>query len=381
MKERKRLVLFLSVVVLIILSVHPIYAASRIELSKTTYKVMSGYTYPITLKGVSVSNAEKVKWTSSNKSIVMIANTNWVVGSDGIYEYDNKYAMAVIKPKKKGTAVITARYKGKTYKCKVTVSVMQSSLTIGGLTTSGTTMGDNAVLELNLDTSKVKTAKATVKRAVNSTVKWYSNNPSIATITSAGKITPKRGGLVKIWCHVKSKDAIGYPNDSNYLVTFAYTLNVKAPKAIGVSDYKKLVDKDYSASQIEAKKALNTLNVWRKKKGLSEVELDTTLSKAAGYTMKFHGSYAGVLQASLVDRLLGDAATSMNLYDYPNLLTLVYGGNVGCCWSGKKAGTTGMKDILSRGTYNLNHKNTLSSCTKVGIYVDKELGTFVITSK
>ena len=40
-----------------------------------------------------------------------------------------------------------------------------------------------------------------------------------------------------------------------------------------------------------------------------------------------------------------------------------------------------MKVIISNGTYNFNHKNTLSSCKKVGIYVDKKLGTFVITSK
>lgn len=97
--------------------------------------------------------------------------------------------------------------------------------------------------------------------------------------------------------------------------------------------------------------------------------------------MNSHGSYAGMLQASLADRLLGDAATAMNLYDYPNMLTLFYGGDVGCCWSGYTSGTAGMTVILAKGTYNLEHKNTLSSCKKVGIYVDKKLGTFVITSK
>lgn len=381
MKEKRKSVVLLTVLLLLALLVQPVQASTKIGLSKTNYKVMVGYTYPLYLKGVPLSQMEKVKWTSSKSSVVTVSGTNWVTGTDGISEYDSKYAMALLTPKKKGTAVITARYKRKNYRCKVTVSSMKSTITIGDLTASGKTMGDKSVLELDLDTSKVKTAKATVKGAVNSTVTWHSNNPNIVTISRSGKITPKKGGRVKIWCHVKSKDAIGYPNDNNNLVTFAYTLNVKAKKMVGVSDYKKLVDKGYSSSQTEAKKALVELNAWRKEKGLSEVKLDTTLSKSAGYTMKSHGSYAGMLQASLADRLLGDAATAMNLYDYPNMLTLFYGGDVGCCWSGYTSGTAGMKVILSKGTYNLEHKNTLSSCKKVGIYVDKKLGIFVITSK
>lgn len=381
MKEKRKSVVLLAVLLLLALLVQPVQAATKISLSKTNYKVMIGYTYPLYLKGVPLSQMDKVKWTSSKSSVVTVSGTNWVTGTDGISEYDSKYAMALLTPRKNGTAVITARYKRKNYRCKVTVSSMKSTITIGSLTASGETMGDGSALELDLDTSSVKTAKATVKGAVNSTVTWYSNNPSIVTISHSGTITPKNGGRVKIWCHVKSKDAIGYPNDNNNLVTFAYTLDVKAKKMIGVSDYKKLVDKGYSSSQIEAKKALAELNAWRKKKGLSEVKLDTTLSKSAGYTMNSYGSYAGVFQASIVDRLLGDAATAMNLYNYPNMLVLFYGGNVGCCWSGYTSGTAGMRDILSKGTYNFNHKNTLSSCKKVGIYVDKKLGTFIITSK
>ena len=52
------------------------------------------------------ANNKKVKWRSSNKKIVSIKK-------------DGEYCR--ITGKKKGKAVITAKYKGKTYKCKVTV--------------------------------------------------------------------------------------------------------------------------------------------------------------------------------------------------------------------------------------------------------------------
>ena len=121
MKEKRKSVVLLTVLLLLALLVQPVQAATKIGLSKTNYKVMVGYTYPLYLKWVPLSQMEKVKWTSSKSSVVTVSGTNWVTGTDGISEYDSKYAMALLTPKKKGTAVITARYKEKEFKCHVKV--------------------------------------------------------------------------------------------------------------------------------------------------------------------------------------------------------------------------------------------------------------------
>ena len=101
MKEKRKSVVLLTVLLLLALLVQPVQAATKISLSKTNYKVMVGYTYPLYLKGVPLSQMEKVKWTSSKSSVVTVSGTNWVTGTDGISEYDSKYVMALLTPKKK----------------------------------------------------------------------------------------------------------------------------------------------------------------------------------------------------------------------------------------------------------------------------------------
>lgn len=61
MKEKRKSVVFLTVLLLLALLVQPVQAATKIGLSKTNYKVMVGYTYPLYLKGVPLSQMEKVK--------------------------------------------------------------------------------------------------------------------------------------------------------------------------------------------------------------------------------------------------------------------------------------------------------------------------------
>lgn len=64
-----------------------------------------GQSYKLKLKNV--SSKAKVKWKTSKKSVVSITG--------------KKGNTVTLKAKKKGTAVITATYKKKTYKCRITV--------------------------------------------------------------------------------------------------------------------------------------------------------------------------------------------------------------------------------------------------------------------
>ena len=79
----------------------PAHAASKPRLNKTkvTVNVYGKKSYQLKVKGTS----KKVTWKSSNKKVAIVSKKGKVTG------------------KKKGTAVITAKVSGRTYKCKVTV--------------------------------------------------------------------------------------------------------------------------------------------------------------------------------------------------------------------------------------------------------------------
>lgn len=102
--ERKyiRKVLFALALLLLLPSM---VAEAKTKLEAKNKTVTVGKTYQMKLKGV--SGKAKVKWKTSNKSVVLIAK--------------RKGNTVTFKSKKKGTAVITAAYEQKKYKCQVTV--------------------------------------------------------------------------------------------------------------------------------------------------------------------------------------------------------------------------------------------------------------------
>lgn len=130
-------------------------AKSTVKLNKAKVTVYVGKTTTLKVSGTS----KTVKWSSSNKKIATVNSTGKVTA------------------KKKGTATITAKVSGKTYKCKVTVknpylNATKKSLAVG-------------------KTYTLKLTGATAK-------KYTSSNKSIATISSKGKITAKKAGKATI---------------------------------------------------------------------------------------------------------------------------------------------------------------------------------------
>lgn len=74
-------------------------AAKKISISKKSATLTVGKTLTLKLKN---AKASKVKWSTSNKKIATVSKGK-------------------VKAKKAGKATITAKYKGKKYKCKITV--------------------------------------------------------------------------------------------------------------------------------------------------------------------------------------------------------------------------------------------------------------------
>ena len=74
-------------------------SADTIHLTRKNLTISKGKSKTINLTGVP---ANKVKWTSSDKAVAHVSKGR-------------------ITGRKSGEAVITAKYKGKQYKCKVTV--------------------------------------------------------------------------------------------------------------------------------------------------------------------------------------------------------------------------------------------------------------------
>ena len=74
--------------------------SKKIRLSKKSAKLNIGQKLKLKLKN---TKASKVKWTSSKKKVANVSKKG------------------IVKAKKKGKATITAKYKGKKYRCKITV--------------------------------------------------------------------------------------------------------------------------------------------------------------------------------------------------------------------------------------------------------------------
>lgn len=101
-----------------------VHAASRISISKKKLKLRVGKTKTIRLKGLTKAQAKKVRWSSSKKSVATV----------------KKGKIRALKP---GKATITAKYKGKKYKCKLTVSRRSVKTASSIRSTSGSSSGSS----------------------------------------------------------------------------------------------------------------------------------------------------------------------------------------------------------------------------------------------
>ena len=105
MTRKHMRIIFFTLAVILLLPGMMAEAKTKPKLTANKKSVKVGQTYRLKLEGV--SRRAKVKWKTSKKSVVSIAKKNGNI--------------ATLKAKKKGTAVVTAAYKQKKYKCRITV--------------------------------------------------------------------------------------------------------------------------------------------------------------------------------------------------------------------------------------------------------------------
>lgn len=123
MKTKKIICIFISLIVLLTSFSVTAYAnaaqknKTSISISKKSVTLTKGKTYKLKLKN---ANAKKVKWSSKNKKVATVKNGK-------------------ITAKSVGKTTIIAKYKKKTYKCKVTVKAKKKPTTTKKETASEST--------------------------------------------------------------------------------------------------------------------------------------------------------------------------------------------------------------------------------------------------
>lgn len=162
MKKRKiyKRMIFFAIVLFLAAGGHT-EAASKIRLNKTSITLCKNNTYRLKLRGTK----KKVNWISSNKKVASVSSKGRVTA------------------KKKGSCVITAKSNGKTYRAKV--KVLPAKLNASQKTLeAGTTF-----------LLKVKNASGSVK--------WTSNNKSVAAVSSGGELKAAAPGNALVTAKIK----------------------------------------------------------------------------------------------------------------------------------------------------------------------------------
>lgn len=140
-----------------------VQAATNIKMNRTQATLIKGQAVQLKLNGAQ----GKVVWSSSNKKAAVV-NT-----------------IGKVTAKAKGTAVIKAKFRNKTYSCKIQVETPRISKTSVNLYTNG-----SYTLKM-LDTRQK--------------VSWRSSKTSVATVNSKGKITAKKTGTANITAVVSNR--------------------------------------------------------------------------------------------------------------------------------------------------------------------------------
>lgn len=136
-----------------------------ITINKKSATIYPGKSYTLKLN----ISAKKAKWSSSNKKVATVSKTGKVTA------------------KKKGTAVISAKFNGYTVKCKVTVK--------------------NPPVEINQEHLTLKKGESYNLKLLNTSKKavWMSDDEFVATVSTTGKVTARGCGTTEITACLGSK--------------------------------------------------------------------------------------------------------------------------------------------------------------------------------
>lgn len=131
----------------------------------------------LTLEGV--EDISEIEWTSTDNSIVMVANGE-------------------VTAKQAGTAKISASIAGKSYECEVTVTPIDKSMEQEGVTIRIPGWNNSGTASLKLTDSSWKVEISTKGSVNKDLIRFASENPSIATVTPDGVVKPVGIGTTNI---------------------------------------------------------------------------------------------------------------------------------------------------------------------------------------
>ncbi|EST52597.1 hypothetical protein T458_16645 [Brevibacillus panacihumi W25] len=149
---------------------------NKLEAAETKVTMVKGDTATINLKyDGSKLTGSKADWSTSKSSVVTVSN-------------------GVLTAKGKGTATITAEYKGETVKIQVTVNEESKDKLVATKTKISMDKGDTETISLKYDGSKLTGSKAD----------WSTSKSSVATVKN-GVVTAKGAGTATITAEYKNE--------------------------------------------------------------------------------------------------------------------------------------------------------------------------------
>ena len=175
--------------------------ATGVKVNKTSVTVKEGKTITVTAT-VAPTNAtnKNVTWTTADASIAKVSQTGVITGV------------------KEGTTTITVTTKDGGHTATVNVTVT-APVAVDGVTISG---------PKEVEQGKAITLQANITPATadDKTVSWTSSDKSIATVTSAGKVTGVNPGKVTITATTKNGKTATYEvtvkeKPASYTITFS----------------------------------------------------------------------------------------------------------------------------------------------------------------
>ncbi len=185
--KKKGIFLIICVLLLTLMApVTSVEAKAKPKLAVKSRTMTVGQSYKLKLKNV--SSKAKVKWKTSKKSVVAITS--------------KKGNTVTLKAKKKGTAVVTATYKKKTYKCRITVKAKKKEPESDNPVLNSTDvtlyhLDDSYKDEIEYDSTHIREWRFKVSGTKKEVKKWeiVGEDAEYFTITSYGLVKTQWGPI------------------------------------------------------------------------------------------------------------------------------------------------------------------------------------------
>ena len=198
MKTKKIICILISLIVLLTSFSVTAYAnaaqknKTSISISKKSVTLTKGKTYKLKMKN---ANAKKVKWSSKNKKVATVKNGR-------------------ITAKSVGKTTIIAKYKKKTYKCKVTVKAKKKPTTTKKETTTNQGKKKESTTSSETTTNTTTTSTTSTTQSTNEPVSETTTQETSEVTSESTSDLPQQEKSLKLMVDGQEIDVIWEENAS-----------------------------------------------------------------------------------------------------------------------------------------------------------------------